>query len=240
MRAAAGVIGFVILLVAVPARAGRTSYGWLPETDTVAASAFELGTSIYERDDLGPSHERASALLLTQAVGLTPNLELAIPVELVTRTADDAAPGSGIARYGAELRWRFLRRVPELRPLARFALYRDVAIQTQVRALVEPAVSYEWGRLQVEGAAGLVMDVNFAHAHTELRPGAGANLRVKGELRVGVEIYAQLSSDATATTWLVGGPGLAWARGTFWLSAVAGVGIVGLTAAPRLNLGYSW
>ncbi len=230
----------VLLLVASPAEAGRTLYGWLPETDTVDDGAFELASSIYEHDDLGPYHERSSWLSWTPAIGLTPCLELAIPVELVTRTEDDAPPFSGIARYGVELRYRFLPRSSPLHAAARFAVSRNVAIQSQVRSELELAASYERERVHVEADAGVVVDVNFAHLHEELRPGLGASVRVSGELRLGAELHAELSRDTTAPSWAVLGPDVAWTRGRFWLAGVIGIGIAHVTAAPRLNLGMSW
>jgi hypothetical protein len=229
-----------LLLLASPAYAGRTLYGWLPETDTVRQGGLEVGTAIYEHDDLGPFHERSAALLWTPAIGLTECLELAIPVELESRTADDVAPGFAFTRYGAELRYRFLPRSSALRPLARFALSRDVTIKTQVRLESELAASYDDGPWQVELDAGLVVDVNIGRLHKELRPGAGANVRVTEELRLGAEIHAELALDSTTTSWAVVGPDVAWMRGRFWLSGVVGVGVRQITAAPRMNLGMVW
>src|SRR5262249_38272105 len=88
----------VFLLYALPAHAGRTSYGWLLATDTTPARGLEVGTAIYEHDDLGPFHERSIALLWTPAVGLTDNLELAVPVELVWRPADGVSRGFAFPR----------------------------------------------------------------------------------------------------------------------------------------------
>src|SRR5262249_33187304 len=84
------VLACVLLLLLLPssAYAGQTLYGWLPATNTVPSGTFELGSSLYEHVDLGPYHERSTALLLTPAVGLLDALELAFPVELVTRTQD--------------------------------------------------------------------------------------------------------------------------------------------------------
>lgn len=141
---------------------------------------------------------------------------------------------------GAELRYSFLREIPGLHPLARFALSRDVTIQTQVRAEVELAASYALGPFQVEGDAGAALDVNFGHLHSEMRPGIGANVRVTGELRLGAELHAELTHDAAATSWVVLGPDVAWTRGRFWLAGVLGVGIRDITMAPRLNLGMVW
>lgn len=228
------------LAVSSSAFAGPTSYGWLPETDTVANGGVELQTSLYEHVNLGPYHERSTSLLWTPAIGLTHCLELAIPVELVTRTQDDAAPWSGIGRYGAELRYRFLRDLPELRPLARFALSRNVAIQLQVRTEVELAAAYDRDRFQIEADLGGVLDINVGHFHEEIRAGVGANVRVHDDVRLGAELYTQHSRDATVPSWTVLGPEVAWTRGRFWLSAVAGIGLQHLTAAPRMNLGMVW
>ncbi|MGE5184117.1 MAG: hypothetical protein ACM31C_18735 [Acidobacteriota bacterium] len=233
-------LALLVVLPAAQAHAGRTLYGWLIETDTVGDGAVELGTSLYEHDQLGPYHVRSTSLAWTPAIGLLPCLELAIPVELVTRTQDDAAPYGGIARYGAELRYGFARRVPGLHPLARFALSRDVELQTQVRGELELAASYETGRVQVEGDAGLVVDVNFGHVHRELRPGAGASVLVARGLRLGGELHAELSGDATVPSWAVLGPDLAWARGRFWLAGALGFGLHAITVAPRVNLGIAW
>lgn len=230
----------VLVLLASTARAGRTLYGWLPETDTVPDGAVELATSIVERDNVAPYHLRESALVWTPAIGLSPCLELAFPIELVTRTEDDAAPWSGIARYGAELRYRFLRDVPGLRPIARFALARDVAIQTQVLGEIELAASYDVGRVQVAGDADLVLNDNYSHVHEELRPGAGVSVRVTGELRLGAEVHAELSHDATAPSWAAIGPDVAWTRGRFWLAGALGIGVHHIAMAPRLNLGITW
>ncbi len=233
-------LALLVVLYAAPARAGRTLYGWLVETDPVADGAVELSTSLYEHDQLGPYHVRSTAFAWTPAIGLLPCLELAIPVELVTRTQDDAAPFSGIERYGAELRYGFLRDVPGLHPLARFALSRDVEIQTQVRGELELAASYETGRVQLEGDTGLVVDVNFGHVHRELRPGAGASVLVGNGLRLGGELHAELSGDATMPSWAVIGPDLAYARGRLWLAGTLGFGIHAITVAPRVNVGIAW
>jgi hypothetical protein len=228
----------LVVIATSPAFAGPTDYGWLPETETT--QGVELGTSIYERDNLGPVHERTTALEWTPAIALTHCLELAIPVEVATITQDDAAPFGGVSRYGAELRYRFLRSVPGLRPIARFALSRDVAVQSRVRTELELAASYDLDRVQVEGDLGLLVDLNFAHVHRELHPGFGVSVRVTDELRLGAEIHGEISHDATATSWGVIGPDLAWRRGRFWLAGVVGIGIHAIVAAPRVNLGVDW
>lgn len=233
-------LALALVLPAAPAHAGRMVYGWLSETEPVPADGVEIGTSIYEHDDLGPYHERSTFVLWTPAVALTRSLELAFPIELATLTADDSAPSSGVSRYGVELRYRLLRRSRELHPLVRAAVSRNVAIQTQVRSELEGALAYERGRVQVEGDVGLVADINVAHVHEELRPGVGASVRAAGNVRFGAELYAQLSRDPTTPSWAAVGPDVAWQRGHFWLAGAFGIGIAHITWAPRLNLGVQF
>lgn len=233
-------VAYLALLAASPAFAGRSLYGWLPPTDTLPDGAVELATSVYEHDNLGPYHERSTFLAWTPAIALRPCLELAFPIELVTLTADDVSPTSGISRYGAELRYRFLPRSSALHAVARFGVSRNVAIQSQVRSEAGASGSYDVDRVQLAATLGGVLDINFGHPHVELHPGLGASTRVGDELRLGAELYAQLSRDDTVPSWAVLGPDLAWQRGRFWLSAEFGVGISHVTAAPRLNLGTTW
>lgn len=233
-----------VLFLAHAAHAGRTLYGWLPETDTVGDGAVEIGTTVYERDNLGPYHERTTALVWTPAIGLTPCLELAFPVEIATRTEDDAAPFSGVSRYGGELRWRIargvLRDVPGLHPLARFAISRDVAVQSRGRGEVELAASYDLDRVQLAADVDGVLDLNFGHVHEEWHPSLGASVLVTGALRLGGELHAELSRDDTVASWAAIGPDVAWTRGRLWLAGALGIGIHAITVAPRLNLGVAW
>jgi hypothetical protein len=232
----------VWMAVLIPARAhgGPTLYGWLPETTTTPPDSMELATSLYERDNLGALHERSSWLVWTPSVGLTRCLELAFPIALATRTQDDASPWSGIGRYGAELRWRVPPHGIPIHSLARFGVSRNVELQTQVRTEVELAAAYDIDRVQIEAAIGGVLDINFGHLHEELRPGVGTSVLVTDELRLGAELHAELSRDATVTSWAVIGPDVAWQHGRFWLAGVLGIGIKNITAAPRLNIGMVW
>lgn len=233
-------LALALVLVGSPAYAGRTLYGWLPETQTLPDGAIELQTSLDEHDNLGPYHVRSSSLVWTPAIGLTGCLELAFPVELTTRTEDDAAPWSGIARYGAELRWHLPIRVAHLHSLARFGVSRDVAVQSQVRTELELAAAYDVDRVQIEGDLGGLLDINFSHHHEELLPGVGVSVLVTGELRLGAELHVDHSRDITVASWAVAGPNVAWQRGRFWLAGAFGIGIEHITAAPRLNLGMVW
>ncbi|HEY6033897.1 MAG TPA: hypothetical protein VIV58_06545 [Kofleriaceae bacterium] len=124
--------------------------------------------------------------------------------------------------------------------IARFGVSRNVAIQSQVRTEAGAVASYDLGRADVAGTVLGVLDLDFGHPHEELHPGVGASVRIGGELRLGAEVYAQLSGDATVPSWIVIGPDVAWAHGAFWLAGAFGIGIEHVTSAPRLNIGMRW
>jgi hypothetical protein len=232
----------VIVMIALPsaADAGPSPYGWLPATDVVEADRVEAGGWIYERDDRGDLHERATVLGGAPTFGVTDALELRIPFELVSRTAVEASPSFGLARFGGEARYRFLARNSVLAPVARVALMRDVQIRSLIRAELGAAIAYEQGIVHVEGAADVIAEINRSALHYELHPGLGASVRLSDTWRAGGELYGEVSLDSFADTWLAIGPNVSARVGRSWLAAAFGFGIRGITFAPRINWGLAW
>jgi hypothetical protein len=172
--------------------------------------------------------------------GLTDRLELRVPFELIARTAVDDLPITGLARFGGEARYRFTRRQASLAPVARVALVRDVTIRSLIRAELGAALSFEQGAVHVAAAMDLVAEVNRSSLHRELHPGVGASVRVRDTLRLGGELYAGASLDEMADSWVAIGPNLAARFGASWLSATFGIGVHGITFAPRINWAFGW
>jgi hypothetical protein len=235
-----GIALIVVVALANPAEAGRTVYGWLPATETVPDGALAIESSVFERDDLGDTHERADVLVLAPVIGVSDRLELALPIELASITATDVAPGVYFTRLGIEGRYRFAERDASLVPLVRAAVFRDTVIRTGVRIEAEVGVTYQRDRLHVELAAGIASDFNIGHFHNEYRLGAGASFRVRRCLRLGGELHAEVTRDSIGTTWAALGPTLAWSHRRFWLSGALDLGIHNITAAPRLSWGMAW
>ena len=232
----------VVMVVAMPsaALAGPTSYGWLPATDVVEAEHVELGGWLYERDDRGHLHERATVLGGAPTFGLTDSLELRLPFELVARSAVEEPPSFGLARFGGEARYRFTRRDSHFAPVARIALARDVEIRSLIRTELGVAVGFEQGIVHVEAATDLVAEINRSSMHYELHPGVGASVRVRGTFRAGAELYGEASLDSFADSWLALGPNVSARFGRSWFSAALGIGLSGITFAPRINWGLAW
>jgi len=232
----------VACALAVPsaAVAGPTPYGWLPATELTGADRVEGAGWIYERDDRGDLHERATVLGGAPTFGLTDRLELRVPFELVARSAVEELPHFGLARFGGDLRYRFTRPTAGLAPVVRIALIRDVEIRSLIRSELGVALGFSQGIVDVEAAGDFVVEVNRSSVHEELHPGLGASVRATRALRVGGELYGEVSLDELASTWLAIGPNLSARLGRSWFSSTFGIGLRGITFAPRINWGLSW
>ena len=110
----------------------------------------------------------------------------------------------------------------------------------RIRAELGGAVALEQGIVQVEAATDLVAEINRSSMHYELHPGIGASMRVSEMWRAGAELYGEVSPDEFADTWLALGPHVSARFGRSWFSAAFGIGLRGITFAPRINWGLSW
>src|SRR5207302_5897343 len=107
--------------------AGRTYDAWSYGTEVEPERCVELMSSLYEEiRQPGAAEASETRWWLGPLVGVTDQLELALPVEFVR---DRTASGeTQLARYGAELRYRMVTpdpvAAPPIVPLVRVALYR--------------------------------------------------------------------------------------------------------------------
>ncbi|HEV7556270.1 MAG TPA: hypothetical protein VGO00_12470, partial [Kofleriaceae bacterium] len=69
-------------------------------------------------------------------------------------------------------------------------------------------------------------------------PSAGVSIKAIDDLRFGVESYGEFALRGThEDDWIIVGPDLSWTHGRFWLTANAGIGVKGISAAPRVIWG---
>ncbi|HEU0033470.1 MAG TPA: hypothetical protein VFQ53_22720 [Kofleriaceae bacterium] len=224
----------VVALTGVAA-AGPRHQGWLLGTDTLPDHGVELETRVSERNDLGEDHLRETALWMGAAVGASERLEVAAIVEATRATANGVAPSFTLARYGGELRYRAGDHV-----LVRVGLVRDVRIRDLVRVDADVVAALGAGRLELVGQIGGLGEVNLGGTHAELRGGIGATAAAGDELRLGGELYGELSLDSAGERWLALGPTLAWTHGRFWLVATVGIGVANIATAPRVAWGVAF
>jgi hypothetical protein len=251
MRRIGGAVLATALLAPATARAGRGVFGWLYDTNVVEENNVEIESRFEELDvQFASLGDHQTIWWLAPIVGLVEGLELALPVESQWNGEDNPVPGfvAGSTvprRYGAELRYRFVARDASLVPFARVAVKHDVlgAVRTEADAVL----SFDTWRIHAAADAGMIGDFStrdsFSAAngdhHFEFHPGLGISVRAIDELRVGAELYGQLTLDQNENghTWAAVGPDVAWARGRFWVAAAYGFGVYNIHAAPRVWLG---
>jgi hypothetical protein len=125
-------------------------------------------------------------------------------------------------------------------PLVRVAVKRDVTARDNVRVEGDAVVSYQAGALQILADAGFSGDLSSSTSHLELRPGVGVSVLVTGGLRVGAEVYSELSLDTRSESWAMAGPDLSWTHGRFWVSGAFGIGLYRVQLAPRVIWGIGF
>lgn len=236
-------LAVVVAVVCFPtaASAGRTHYGWLFGTEVMPERGAEIQTWVGEqnRESLKQTTWGFQGL-----VGVTDQLELALPVELLWQRGDGVPGALTFASYGLEARYRFVTQdpvdAPPFAPLLRVAIERDVRARDTVRAEVDLVGSYEVDAIHALVDIGFVGDISRETSSFEIRPGAGLSYRVAGDLRLGAEVYGELSFDTPEKRWFAAGPNLAYGHGRFWMSAALGIGLYQIQTAPRVQWGIAF
>jgi hypothetical protein len=224
--------------------AGRSFYGWLYGTEVMPERGVELQTWILEEDSKYATNDQTSSIWWGPLIGITDQLELALPVELNWERSDVEKVSFTFKRFGIEARYRLVAQdpveAPPLVPLVRLAVKRDVTQRDDVRVEADVVTSYEVGAVHALVDLGFVGDITPHTHHAEMRPGGGVSVQVTGELRVGAEAYAELSLDSLGESWAAVGPNVAWTHGRFWLSGAFGIGVYHINAAPRVMFGIAF
>jgi hypothetical protein len=238
-------IAFVLCVVlAPPALAGRTHYGWINGTEVVPERGVELETWISELDNLGPANRDKTELWWSATIGVTDQLELALPIELAW-LREGVTPGqTSLDRWGAELRYRLVSadpiEAPALVPLVRFAVKREVDERRAVNLEAEATLSYARGPVHAAASFAAQQLVRRGDDVSLLRPTAGVSVALVGDLRAGVEGVATFVPRGAGADWAALGPSLAWTHGRFWLAASLPVGVHNIDTAARLRWGIAF
>lgn len=244
MRTSLGrVIALALVLAPGAASAGRTQYGWLFGTEVMPERGAELQTWVTEENGADKVDYHDTVWGVQALIGITDQLELALPVDLVWFDSDVSDPRFTWRSYGVEARYRFVSAdpvdAPPFAPLARVAVKRDVVARDPLVAEANLVASTTTPSGSVMGLVDLGVVGRFTRedAAFELRPGLGVSFQVYGDLRLGAEVFAHLSIDEAADRWVAAGPNLAWSHGRTWVSAAMGIGLYQIKTAPALNWG---
>lgn len=239
-------LAFLVVACLLPrdAHAGRSFYGWLYGTEVMPERGVELQSWIWEQSDKYGVLDKESALWWGVLVGVTDQLELALPVELEWINTDEGDTFFTFRRFGIEARYRLVAsdpaEAPPLVPLLRIAAKRDISVRNDLRVEADAVMSYESGPLHLLVDIGYVGDLAPHRNHHELRPSAGFSVAAGGGVRLGGEVYSELSFDSLGETWAAAGPNLAWTHGRFWFSGSFGIGLYHVKVAPRFQWGIAF
>ncbi len=238
------VIVLTICALTASAEAGRSQYAWLYGAEVLPEKSVEVQQWVYERNGLVDDTVHDTAMWWGVLVGITDQLELVIPVELLWRRVDGAGTEFTIEKYGVEARYRFSKLDSEkpdgFAPLARVAAKRDVNTRDTTIAEADLVLAYQTGKFHGQVDLGGVARINKDDgAEIELHPGAGVSIEVKKDLRFGIEGIAivNLDRDLNKRDWAGVGPNMAWTSGRFWLSASFLIGLHQIDTAPRFIWG---
>lgn len=237
------VITAAVLLTPAAASAGRTQFGWLFGTEVMPERGAEIQTWVTEQNGADKVNYHNTVWGVQALIGITDQLELALPVDLVWRDSDMINPGFTWQSYGVEARYRFVSQdpvdAPPFAPLARVAVKRDVV----ARGTVVAEANFVASTTTASGNVAALIDIGAVGRFTrddakfELRPGLGVSFKVHGDLRLGAEVFAHISVDESADRWVAAGPNLAWTHGRSWVSAAFGIGLYQIKTAPALQWG---
>lgn len=206
----------------------------------------ELQTWIDEENGRDPSDIHRTTWGFQALVGVTDQLELALPLEFLWRDSDLSEPSFTFSQFGVEARYRFVSSdpvdAPPFAPLVRVAVQRDVIVRdlVLVEADLVASTTTESGSVHALVDLGVSAGLTPDDQIFVLRPGLGVSFKVVGDLRLGAEAFAELNLESKATSWAAAGPNLAWSHGRFWLSAAMGIGIYHIETAPRVQWGIAF
>lgn len=246
MRTIALVVAAVVATPGV-ALANRTFYGWLDSTEVMPERGAEIQSWIDEENGRklanGTGELKTTTWGFNGLIGVTDQLTIGFPLEMEWFRGDGVGPNFTMTQYGLEGRYRLVSSDPEeappFAPLIRIAAKRDI----RDRDAVVGEADFVLSTTTESGSVHAVIDVGFVGTftpdghHTELRPGAGVSFDTVKDLRLGAEVYALVSLDSKAESFVIAGPNIAWTQGRFWVSGAFGIGLYQLETAPRVTWG---
>ena len=198
----------------------------------------------FELDDAGVLTRSESVWGVAPFIGITDQLELNLPLDIVWGKTDGMGGNTALFDYGAELRYRFVtmdpEEVPPLAPTARFGVKRMVLNRDVLRSEVGFATTYDAGSVLLAVDVQLAGNFTRDDQHFESLAGAGVSVLAVGDLRVNAEFISLISLDDKGTSWAAVGPGMSWTHGRFWVSAMYGIGVYQIKDAPRMQWGIAF
>jgi hypothetical protein len=224
------VIALTLGLASPEAVAGNRWVAWVWDTQVLPERALELEWWLWERT--GGEH-REAVVSFSGVVGLTDRLEVALPFDVAWRPE----AGTQLESAGVDLRWRLASpdpaRAGPVVPLVRVGVRRMFQADA-ARLEGDGVLSIDVGPLHSVLDAGAVGETGAGDVY--LTFGGGLSYGFIGELRAGIEAYAEVALDGEeGRTWAAVGPSLSFTHGRFWVTASVPIGLgAGPDLLPRV------
>jgi len=237
--AALALIGIVMLEHA--AHAGRSHFGWLYDTEVLPERGVELEQWLSDEHRQGPEHLYTTAIWWAPVVGITDQLEVALPIEWEWTASDTMGSRTSLVRFGGELRWRLVTSdpvdAPALVPMIRVAVKRPIREKESAQIEGDVVLSYDCSGLYAVADLGAYTVWHRGEDVYATHSGVGVSYAITDEVHLGAEAYAELgvSGESPDEDWAVAGPSLAWTHGRFWLTASFDIGLYQISSAPRIK-----
>jgi hypothetical protein len=228
-------LALAVALLGSAAEAGRRPFFWVYDTEVLPARAVEVEQWVWAARMPGGAGDHAS-LWWAPVVGLTDQLELALPVEWYWRRGQ----GTAFDTAGVDLRWRLFSADPDQAgpwvPLLRVGV-KSVIGSDALIGEANAVVGVDVGpRLHAAVDLGVIARTGVSAITGTYA--AGASYLVTDELRLGAELFGELFFNSASPGFVMAGPNLSYTLGRFWLTAGALIGLS--NAAPRLMPRLIW
>jgi hypothetical protein len=223
-------------LATAPAHAGFRISAWSFDTFTVPERQAELElwiTQVVQGEDGATG---TTAVLLAPVIGVTDQLELAIPL---TAEYSRMANATQLTSWGIDARYRILAPRPgqKLAPLIRAGARRIVATDDAFRLAADLVLGIDpMPRLHIVLNAGVSTLTKPKTIVAEYS--AGIFYAVTSDIRLGVDAFGnqEISAPGPTDGWFAAGPGISLSHGRFWVAASVPFGITAKApdAMPRV------
>ena len=227
------------------ARAGRRLLAWPYDTETLPQRGVEIEQWIWEKAKVDDGNVEAW-LWLSPVVGITDELELALPIEWQWQYGLPTQ----LETYGLDLRWRLSPSAKEaawpIVPLLRAGVKRHLAnVINGVGLELDAVVSAD-----IENRAHFVIDVGLkdliqGSEHTLTVDFLAGGTVLLGEgIRVGATLWAQVLAHSPAgddgLAFIAAGPDLSFSHGRFWATAGIPISLHRDPGQPRFQPRLTW
>ena len=232
-----------LVLTATTAEAGRTPHLLTESVDLVPEGVVDFEQWIWGEGHVPSQPQRPTAAWVWWApvIGVTPNLELAFPLQLIAEGGETA-----VESLGVDARYRLFSRNDDrfFQPMLHVGYAHPLS--TYGRPTIDLDLVGELGRFDGPrltlnvGARAVVPYLPKETGSTQLffTSSLGGSYPLPRGFRLAAEVADRVPLRGPASTQLLIGPSVEWTRGPFWLTVGSLFGVT--SGSPRVFPKLLW